>query len=476
MYWELLRVNNLHMHSENFDFMSKPISFTVISGTLACVLSRDFNIRYFLRHCLNGRSVPHYGSVFINGKKCEISSITEAHELGIYDANLSDMFLNMDVALNISIPDIPKYGRALALGGAMYEKIKALLEEFEITDINPYMMCGELNDFQKQIVMILRSYMKGARLVLFNFFANYSYSEEELKKLRVIFAKLKERKVCVLCFSGIWMSGALKGFDQYIVIEDNVIVKNVGKGDFNPGNIEEELSDDSKADFIRGDISDDAVLSCRRFPYGNTTERKYLNFDLRAGSCLGVLDSKQELIHIKDIIEGKKRGGLETCLMCGKNPLYMDKSFVSKIALLDYGFENSKIFEKLSLYDNITINVGKVMYKGGIVFNKRIQRFLVNDVLERIGRKDLIGLFGDEEGKIEHMDPEDQFVIEVCRWLCIKPKVFIFHNFKRNFSLLSSEKVGNLIHKIVTGFNIPVMIIASGYDELDFYCSEIIRL
>jgi ABC-type sugar transport system ATPase subunit len=476
MYWELLRVDNLHMHSEKYDLMSKPISFTVFSDSLVCVISRDFNIRYFLRRCLNGRSLPHRGDIYIDGQKRRIESMAEAHDIGIYDANLTDMFQNLNVGLNVSMPDIPMYGFGLSAHGQMYDDVKKLIEEFEITDIDPYMICGDLNDFQKQVVMLLRSYMRGAKLILFNFFANYSYSDEELKKLAFIFDKLKNKNVSVLCFSSTWMPEAIGKFDQYIIIENNVVTKNAAARDFRPVKTENDMP------FFESDVFDgpngneNIVLSCRDFPYGDPKENKRLRFDLKEGSCMGILDPRQELLQIKDVLEGKRRAGLERCITHDGVPLYRDRDFLSKTAFLDYGFETEKSFDKLSLYDNITVGAGGAMYKLGFVFSRRIQKFIVNELLVNIDRTDLLELYGDPNKKLDNLDPEDQFVIEICRWLCIKPKAFIFHNFNRNYSLLSSEKVGNLIYKIKNKFKVPVLIIAPGDEELNFFCSEIIRL
>lgn len=476
MYWELLRVDNLHMHSDKYDLMSKPISFTVLSGNLACIISRDFNIRYFLRRCLNGRRIPHRGNIYIDGKKCRIDSIGEAHELGIYDANLIDMFPNLDVALNISMPDIPMYGFGLAPHGQMYGDTENLMKEFEVDDIDPYALCGKLNDFHKQVVMLLRSYMRGAKLILFNFFANHSYSDKELEKLAFIFAKLRERKVTVLCFSSSWMPHVLEKFDQYILIEDNVIIKNTRDKKTISESVEMERPFPGRYVTDGAEGAEDIILSCRDFPYGGPGSGKTLNFALKKAGCMGILDSRQELLTLRDIFGGKKRGGLENCITHNGVPLYKDKSFISKTAFLDYGFENEKVFEKLSLYDNITAGMGGAMYKGGVFFSRRIQKFVVNELLLSIERQDLLEIYGDVRKKLDNLDPEDQFVVEICRWLCIKPKVFVFHNFNRNYSLLSSEKVGNLIYKINTKFRIPVLIIAPGNEELDFFCSEIIRL
>ena len=476
MYWELLRLDNLHMHSDKYDLMSKPISFTVYSGNLACVISRDFNIRYFLRRCLNGKDIPHRGNIYINGKKCFINSTGEAHELGIYDANLTDMFPNLNVALNISMPDIPMYGFGLSARGHLYDDVRKLIEEFDVSDIDPYILCGKLNDFQKQVVMLLRSYMRGAKLILFNFFANYSYSDEEFKKLSFIFSKLKEKNVSVLCFSSTWLPNVLESFDRYIVIEDNVIVQNTAARGFVPASVENELPFYGKYGFnIAGD-DEDIILSCRKFPYGDPKKGKTLDFDLKRSECMGILDSRQELLLFRDIIKGKRKSGLEKCITHNGRPLFRDKKFLSKIAFLDYGFEFEKSFDKLSLYDNITVGLGGAMYKYGFVFSRRIQKFIVNELLASIEREDLLEFYGSAEKTLDNLDPEDQFVIEICRWLCVKPEVFVFHNFSRNYSLLSSEKVGNLIYKIITKFKIPVLIIAPGNEELNFFCSEIIKL
>ena len=476
MYWELLRVNNLHIHSNRYDIMSNPISFAVHAGSLACIISYDFNIRYFLRKCLSGGGFNYSGDIYVDGKKCEINTVKEAHALGIYDANPTDLFANMDIGLNIYIPEIPRYGAAIAKKGALYNKTKKLLDEFEIIDIDPDELCGSIDDFHKQLVMILRSYMHGAKIILFNFFANYFYSEKELKKLATVFDKLREKNIAVLCFSNGWIPEALSGFDRYIMIDKTVIVKNARRDEFSPKSIDSMFPFRDSERNACYENSDGAVLSCRDFPYGMPENKKKLSFDLGGGGCLGILDSKRELLELRDVLSGKRRRDIENCIIVDGKPLFKNKKALSQIAVLDYGFEEEKSFGKLSLYDNITAGKGGAIYKFGFVFNRRIQKFVVNELLTAIDRTDLLELYGHDDKKLDNIDPEDQFVIEICRWLCIRPRAFILHNFNRNYSLLSSEKVGNLILKIKTKFQIPILIIAPGNDELDFFCNDIIRL
>ena len=476
MYWELLRVNNIHMYFGKSNLMTNPISFTVHAGSLACIISRDFNIRYFLRKCLSSGGFNYNGDIYVDGKKCEINTVKEAHALGIYDANPTDLFANMDVGLNVYIPDIPMYGVALSKGGSLYDQTKKLMEEFGITDIDPHERCGSIDDFHKQLIMVLRSYTRGAKLILFNFFANYFYSKEELRRLAFVFEKLKEKNVTVLCFSSVWIPEALSGFDRYIVIDKNVVVKNERRGEFSPKSIENAavFYEDERDAYSQN--GDDVVISCRDFPYGNPENNKKLGFDLCGGNCLGILDTRRELPALIDILSGKRRGGMENCIAVDNRPILKNKKALSGIAVLDYGFEEEKSFGKLSLYDNITAGKGGAIYKFGFVFNRRIQKFVVNELLTAIDRTDLLELYGRDDKKLDNIDPEDQFVIEICRWLCIRPRAFVLHNSNRNYSLLSSEKVGNLILKIKAKFQIPILIIAPGKDELDFFCNDIIRL
>lgn len=465
------------MKSDKYDLMSKPLSFSVFAGSLACVLSRDFNIRYFLIRCLSGFNLPYRGRIFMDGTECRITSVSEAHRLGIYDADIFDVFTNMNVGLNILIPDVPMYGAGLSMRGPMYDEVKGLLDEFEIEDINPYMLCGELNDLQKQLIMLLRSYKRGAKLILFNFFANYSYSPEELKRLGFVFEKLREKGTSVLCFSSAWMQSALGSFDRYVVIEDNVIVKNAARNEFTPETVEDADAIFNEYAYSAVSEAGEAVFSCRDFYYKSGAR---ISFDLNEESCLGIHDSRQELLPFKKTIEGVISGreatGYEQCITYKGEQIYKNKDLASKVAFLDYGFLDEKSFSKLSLYDNITVKVGGAMYNLGFIFNGRIQKFIVTDLLQKIDRLDLLELYGEGGARLDNLDPEDQFVIEICRWLCIRPKVFIFHNFNRNYSLLSSEKVGNLIHKINTQFKIPVLIISPGLEELNFFCTDIIKL
>ena len=102
------------------------VSITVHANDFIAVLGKSGSGKTTLFHILDGLIQPDEGEIWINGKKAEIHSPTDALSCGVGMVHQQFMLVpNMTVAENIAIGKEPTKGIFTDLG-----KVKAKIKEF----------------------------------------------------------------------------------------------------------------------------------------------------------------------------------------------------------------------------------------------------------------------------------------------------------------------------------------------------------
>lgn len=128
----------------------------------------------------------------------------------------------------------------------------------------------------------------------------------------------------------------------------------------------------------------------------------------------------------------------------------------------------------MDIYENITMIMGQPMTKIFNLINKRVQRYQTEYVLKSINASSIIDKYSTSKN-LKDIDVIDQIRIEVARWLCIKPRLFIFVN---PYTNLNDFTIANFCEIIscLKKQNIAIIIFHMNKDELMQMCDRIITL
>ncbi|MCE5329339.1 sugar ABC transporter ATP-binding protein [bacterium] len=197
------------------------VSMDLYKGEVLGILGENGAGKSTLIKILAGNYIKDSGSIFVDGKKFEISSPSEAMASGI-----RVIYQELNTLINLTVTENIFVGEQLVKGPfkivdwkAMNKRAVEILNELNV-DIDPNAIIGNLSVSEKQVVEIAKAISKEAKILVMDE-PTAALSEEETQSLFKIINTLKSKGVSI-----IYISHRLK---EIFEITDRVVVLRDGK-------------------------------------------------------------------------------------------------------------------------------------------------------------------------------------------------------------------------------------------------------
>ncbi|MFV0527658.1 MAG: hypothetical protein ACK5MN_02905 [Lachnospiraceae bacterium] len=446
------------------------ISFTLYAQEALCILVEEIDTKNFLLDILQGRTQIDQGQLFIDDTRKRWDSLEQARSAGIYVVDEKQLVGSMNVADNLYMTSPSFYSRMKFLDiHALHTTTEKCLKEFSLSDIKSTAIVNSLPAHDVYILSILHAYISGCKILVLNSPSFVFYQPAEIKKLQKIVSILKTKGISLLWFSNKWTQ-VLQNFDRFATIKNGVVTQLSKLTTIPPV--------EPKSDFLSPklrypDVNTEAeVLHCHAISNLDSALPQ-IDFSLYKGEILGICDDENSVASFMNTFsEGKVpvTGHIEL-----NGSLYDTGSHKKEqIAFISSATGYQRIFPQMDLYDNVTLLVNKPIYNRLGFDNRRIHRHIARSMLAAIhgegvleeftGRRDLIG-----------MKPLDCLKVEIAKWLCVHPKVFVFvnhHNVYNDLTESDFKELLECIHEI----GISILIVSASRENLPNLCTRVISV
>lgn len=127
----------------------------------------------------------------------------------------------------------------------------------------------------------------------------------------------------------------------------------------------------------------------------------------------------------------------------------------------------------MNLCDNVSLLLKSPLYNAAGFMNMRIRNHMVFTALKSIQADNLIEKYGIKH-PLGNITFYDQIMIEIAKWLCLKPKVFIFTDPYSIYDNLSENHFSKLLGTL-QGLDISLLLISGSEENLSKFCTRIIN-
>lgn len=169
----VLDIANAHAKDDRGLLALKSLSITVKSGEIVGVAGVDGNGQRELSECIAGLRDVEDGSILLNGINITKSSITERQNAGIgfvpEDRHATGLVLTLSVAENMvfrKIDQEPNAQRGLINRGGIFEKARAIAEEFNIHPRDVSLPASALSGGNQQKIVLAREIASATKLLV----------------------------------------------------------------------------------------------------------------------------------------------------------------------------------------------------------------------------------------------------------------------------------------------------------------------
>ena len=177
------------------------VELNVLPGEIHALCGENGAGKSTLMNILAGNLQPNDGTININDEPKIIDSPQTAFNFGIsivyQHLSLAD---NLNVAENIFANKQPKNKFGFIQFDILYQQTAALLQQLDLSDINPRSLVSKLSPAQKQMVEIAKALAKNPAIFILDE-PSASLTEKETKALFSILQKLKSQGVAIIYIS-----------------------------------------------------------------------------------------------------------------------------------------------------------------------------------------------------------------------------------------------------------------------------------
>jgi|GEM_PF-3582092 len=458
---EILRLE--HIGKTTNEQLLHSISINLYQGEALCVITKDLDTKLYLLDILQGKALHEHGTLYINDRPTHLYSPEESRNKGLYFVMESQLIFTMNVAHNLYMTNSSFYSRSVLNNQSIHQAARTLLKTFSLDHIKTTTLVRTLSEFDRYLLSILYAVATEAKIIVLDT-PYITYHPKEIRKLQHIVNILRTKGLSVLWFTTKW-DMLFQNFDRYAVIKNGVVTKLAPLTALPPHIFPPHIYQWNASE------ATPVVLE-----YTTNTETKYAeenptHFALHEGEILGIHGTNTLLENmISDLLAGKSNH-LKDILLYGQP---YDLNFTKKnlIAFIYATEDKFRVFPQMSLYDNITLLINKPLYNPVGIINKRIRNHIAVSMLKSIHGDHLIASFGDKNN-IMDMCPLDRLKVEVAKWLCVHPTVFIFVNPHNIYDNLTESDFHTLLDDL-HNLDISILILSASEENLIGICTRVI--
>lgn len=460
MFYEILRL--LHIGRKNDGQAVNDISFNLCRQEALCFLTEDIETKNFLFSLFRGETQPDHGNLLLHDKPRFFCHLEDAHEAGIYIADEHLLVPGMSVAHNLFMTDDAFYKNHQFLSNShMYEAAEKLLKLYRLPHIQPHRRISELPFFDRYLLSILHTLTQGAEIVILDTSVYLPATPQETKLLQHVVTVLKEQGLSLLWFSNKW-NPIFQNFDRYGVIQDGVVTQLAPLTTIPPYIPEPNFME---YELRRRSIDSRSGKKLVSF------QSAHFSFSLHEGEILGLLDPLQ---YSMEFFCERPHGKLLSSAVIEFNGKVYQGNLppAGQAAYITPSTRESRIFPQMNLYDNVTLLLNQPMYNCMGYVNRRIRNHMTAAALESVGASDIFQKYQKKEN-LAGSSVQEQFLIEIAKWVCLKPKLFVFCNSNSVYNNLSAQRFSQLLERL-RSLGITILLISASEENLQKFCTRII--
>lgn len=469
---EIVKMENMVMSFSGNKVLDN-VSFTLKKGELHSLMGANGAGKSTLIKILNGIYLPVAGSIAIEGKQAHIKTPKDAENYGLsfvhQELNVCD---DMSVAENIFIGN----WAVNALG--LYDKKKNSQNARELlatmgVEIDPDILVRRLRTAEKQIIEILKSLTRDAKVIILDE-PTSSLNEKEKQNFFRIVDRLKEQGVSIIFISH-FLEDVIQLSDRVTVLKDGV-----NNGTFNRGKYtKEDLITAMMGRKIEGvnqlqlqvDEKAEVALELKNF----SSDKKFsnINLQLQKGDIVGVCGllgaGKTEIaraIYGLDSFDGGELYIFGKKVSAPKPETMIE----SKVALLTEERKKEGFIPLLSIRENETLSTLKKLRGKLGKIDRRQQEKFAQTAAERMGVK----MSGIEQG-VGSLSGGNQQKVVLAKCMAIQPSIFILDEPTRGIDVYAKSEIYKILREVAQG-GTGILIFSSELEELLENCRKIIVL
>ena len=420
-----------------------------------------------LMNILAGNLQPDQGQIKINDKTVSIHTPQQAftHGIAIVYQHLS-LADNLSVAENIFANQHQNNRFGIIQFNELYAKTKTLLQELQLTEINPRTLVLKLSPAQKQLVEIAKALSKNPSILILDE-PTASLTEKETNSLFSILRKLKKQGICIIYIS--------HRLDEIFLLADRITILKDGK--FQGSFLQKDLTKDLlikrmvgreiKALKTESNYKEEVLLSVE-----NLTGKGFTNisFHLHYGEILGIAGlvgaGRTEIVRAifgaDNFISGEIK--LKDKVI---HPAHPFETISKGMAFVPEERKRLGLFPEMSVQDNII--VGTICSSPtGKLYNADIARktaLIYKDKLNIIAT--------GVQQKVNNLSGGNQQKVVLAKWLLSNPGVLIIDEPTNGIDIGAKFEIYEIL-KELTFQGKGIIIVSSDLPELLGICDKIL--
>lgn len=438
----------------------KNVDFSLRKGEVHALIGENGAGKSTLMKILTGVFQSDGGQIFWDGEEVNITSTTQATELGIsiiyQELNLMP---NMSVMENIYLGRERKKAKVFLNYKETEENAKKYLNMVGL-DVNPKAIVGELSIAQRQMVEVAKALSTNARLIVMDE-PTSSLTDRETEILMDVIRKLRDSGVTVVFISH-RLSELFEISDRISVLRDGQSVGTVNT---------KECTEDALISMMVGrEINDiypkidteigDAILKVDHLNAGKMVQD--VSFELHKGEILGfaglVGAGRSEVMRA---IFGFDKMDSGTIMVDGEE--MTDHSPTGAINM-GIGFvpEDRHLLGlvlEMSVKHNTTLACLPFEMKSGILNNKKEEE-ITQDFIDRLEIKTY-----SMENPVQNLSGGNQQKVVIGKWLATHPKILILDEPTRGIDVGAKKEIHELTSKLAAQ-GVGIIMISSEMPEV----------
>ena len=297
-----------------------------------------------------------------------------------------------------------------------------------------------------------------------------------MERLCQVCEKVKKKGIGILCITN-QLNSRFRIFEEVSIIRNHVTVRTMQMGQESSEPIFWFYESPGEVTGERRECAaglGQAVLTADKLRPHGAAGAEALSFCLNEGEVLGICDrSWNTAPHFKAILKGEADYSGKLTLAGNPVKLFGSGNLTEyKIALITGDDGKRRVFDQMNIYDNITIMQKDLIYNKLGMINRRYQKYVAKHCLSLIHEEEMLQRYNRKK-ELRRMSVSDQLKLEIVRWLCIRPALFIFYKPCASFLALTPQEFHGIL-KHIRKLRIPILILSDNEEYLRQFCDRIL--
>lgn len=449
------------------------VDFELHEGEVHSLMGANGAGKSTLIKILNGIYLPVSGSIEVDGKPASIKTPKDAEKYGLAFVHQElNVCVDMTVAENMYIGNWATDKMGFYDKKATSQNAKNLLDIMGV-DLNPDVIVRHLRTAEKQIIEILKTLTRNAKVIILDE-PTSSLNEKEKKNFFDIVTKLKAEGVSIIFISH-FLEDVMELSDRVTVLKDGVKSGTFVAGNFTKDELVTAMIGHKveNTKFQPLEVEEDApvVLELQNL----TSDKKFnnINIKVQTGDIVGVCGllgaGKTEIARAIFGLDEYNSGKI---LLFGKeipkpNPYNMIKK---KVTLLTEERKLEGFIPLLSIRENSTLSIMKKLRKKNRTIDTPRQISFAEDLSKKMSVK-----MSSIEQSVVSLSGGNQQKVVIAKCLASKPKLFLLDEPTRGVDVYAKSEIYKILRNAAEA-GTTVLIFSSELEELLANCRKIIIL